>query len=222
MRRLLRRARVAVDPELFAGLVSACRYAGLVDASVAAHEEARRLDPNIQTSVLNTYSLQLDWERIVREAGALDPDVAALALFRLGRKAEARAAWTGVPPNATPLMKLWDETIVACFNDAPNARELSERLAAFGTWGDPEGYLTLALMLSRLGSHDLALHMLSAAQDGGFTAADTLVNDPWLDPLRNDPRFTAIVQTAQARQREAFAVFRAEGGERLLGLRAAA
>lgn len=222
MRRLLRRATVAVDPELFAGLVSACRYAGLLDASVAAHDEARRLDPTIQTSVLNTYNLQLDWERIVREAGVLDPDVAALALYRLGRKAEALAAWSGVPPNATPLMKLWDETIVACFNDAPEARELGERLAEDGSFGDPEGYVALALMLSRAGSHDTALRLLTAAQDGGFTAPDTLVKDPWLDPIRHDPRFTEIVQRAQTRRREAFAVFRAEGGERLLGLRAAA
>ncbi len=37
--------RRAVDPEHFAGLVHACRYAGLLNASVAAHEEARRLDP---------------------------------------------------------------------------------------------------------------------------------------------------------------------------------
>ena len=74
MQRLLRRAQVAVDPEHFAGLVHACRYAGLLDASVAAHDEARRLDPTIQTSVLNTYSLQCDYERIVREAADGDPD----------------------------------------------------------------------------------------------------------------------------------------------------
>jgi len=222
MRRLLRRATASIDPELFAGLVNACRYVGLLDASVAAHEEARRLDPTIQTSVLNTYSLQLDWERIVREAGEIDHDISALALYRLGRKAEARAAWPGVPANASPLMKLWDDTIVACLAEAPNARDLTERLAAHGSWGDPEGYVAQAIVLSRLGSHDMAVRLLAAAQDGGFTAPDTLVNDPWLAPLRDDPRFAGIVQKAQARRREAYAVFRAEGGERLLGLRVAA
>ena len=33
------------DPELFAGLVHACRYCGLNEQSIAAHAEARRLDP---------------------------------------------------------------------------------------------------------------------------------------------------------------------------------
>ena len=33
------------DPELFAGLVHACRYSGLFEESLAAHAEARRLDP---------------------------------------------------------------------------------------------------------------------------------------------------------------------------------
>src|SRR5262249_34962180 len=49
--RLLEEAgRHGNDPELFAGLVHACRYAGLVDESVAAHDEARRLDPHVVTS----------------------------------------------------------------------------------------------------------------------------------------------------------------------------
>ena len=38
------------DPELFAGLVHACRYGGLYDQSIGAHVEARRLDPNVPTS----------------------------------------------------------------------------------------------------------------------------------------------------------------------------
>ena len=42
-------ARHGNDPELFAGLVHACRYCGLFEQSIAAHEEARRLDPNVAT-----------------------------------------------------------------------------------------------------------------------------------------------------------------------------
>jgi hypothetical protein len=32
------------NPNLFAGLVQACRYVGLLDASLAAHARARRLE----------------------------------------------------------------------------------------------------------------------------------------------------------------------------------
>ena len=60
------------------------------------------------------------------------------------------------------------------------------------------------------------------AVDGGFHVPHMLLHDPWLAPLRNHPRFGEIVRLAQARHAEALAVFRAEGGERLLGLRAAA
>ncbi len=222
MQRLLRRAQVAVDPEHFAGLVHACRYAGLLDASVAAHEEARRLDPTIQTSVLNTYALQNDWERIVREADAGDPDSQCMALYRLGRKEEAIAAWQRPGPDAPPMMKDWDEMIVACLTDSPDARAVVERVMDRYNLNDPEGLMTNGIVLSRLGSDEMALRLLRNAVDGGFHVPQTLLADPWLAPLRNHARFGEIVRLAQARQREALAVFRAEGGERLLGLRAAA
>ena len=47
--------RVAAGPnQILAALVHACRYCGLLDASVAAHDLAIRLDPAIETSVLYT------------------------------------------------------------------------------------------------------------------------------------------------------------------------
>ena len=73
-------------------------------------------------------------------------------------------------------------------------RDLVERLAEFGSWNDPEGHMAQAIILSRLGGHDLALRLLAEAQKGGFTAPDTLADDPWLAPLRTDPRFAEILQ----------------------------
>ena len=87
------------------------------------------------------------------------------------------------------------------------------------SWSDPEGYTSGGIILAKLGSYDLALHALRRAVDGGYTVVDPLLHDPWLDPLRDNPRFTEIVRNAQARRDEALAVFRAEGGERLLGSR---
>ena len=75
--------------------------------------------------------------------------------------------------------------------------------------------------LCKLGSFDLALHALARAVDGGYSVTEPLLHDPWLAPLRDNPRFTEILRRAQARRDEALAVFRAEGGEALLGLRSA-
>ena len=53
---LLGRARSGSgQPELYAALVQACRFCGLLEASVAAHERAERIDRNILTSVDHTW-----------------------------------------------------------------------------------------------------------------------------------------------------------------------
>lgn len=226
IRRLLRRATAAVDPEYFAGLVHACRYAGLLEASVAAHEEARRLDPTIRTSVINTYLMLGEYEHVLRIAEPGDPDAKVLALYRLGRRDEALAAWQRAPPDAPPTYKIWDAMIVACLSEAADAREVVEaavsQMSASDRWSDPEGYTNGGLMLARLGSYDLAVHAFGAAVDGGYSVVHPLLHDPWLAPLRSESRFQEIVRRAEVRRNEALTVFRVEGGERLLGLRAAA
>lgn len=222
MRRLLRRAAVTVDPEYFAGLVHACRYAGLLEASIAAHEEARRLDPTIPTSVINTYQMIGDYEHVLRLAEHGDPDGKVMALYRLGRRDEALAAWQGVPADAPPTFKAWDRMIMACLSDAPDAREVAEAAVSQMNWSDPEAHMTGALILARLGSNDLALHALGRAINGGYSVVHPLLHDSWLAPLRTDSRFRDILRRAEANHNEALAVFRVEGGERLLGLRAAA
>jgi hypothetical protein len=55
--RLIQRAQTA-DPELLAGLVTTCRYCGLLDASVAAHERAIDLEPKLKTSIIHTWAFQ--------------------------------------------------------------------------------------------------------------------------------------------------------------------
>ena len=222
MCRLLRRARVSTDPEYFAGLVHSCRYVGLLEASVAAHEEARRLDPTIQTSVLNTYSALGEHERILRDPDLRDSDTRSLALYRLGRTSEALAAWEPPGPGATPMFRAWSDLIGAAMRQAPEARSIAERVVAELMWNDPEGLMAGGIILSHVGSDELALRALRGAVDGGFHVPYMLLNEPWLTPLRNHARFGEIVRLAQARHAEALTVFRAEGGERLLGMRAAA
>src|SRR5262249_15790497 len=84
MVRLIERAHAA-DPELLAGLVSACRYCGLLDPSVAAHQRARELEPKIRTSVGHTWFLQRDYARVVTVKVAEFPYIVAISLAELGR-----------------------------------------------------------------------------------------------------------------------------------------
>ena len=58
------------DPELFAGLVHACRYCGLFEQSLAAHAEARRLDPNVPTGFEQTLLMAGDIDRLIATRAA--------------------------------------------------------------------------------------------------------------------------------------------------------
>src|SRR5262249_51935755 len=54
------------DAELYAALCQAARYCGLLEVSVAAHERARRLDPHVRTSIVNTYQAMQDHAGVLR------------------------------------------------------------------------------------------------------------------------------------------------------------
>src|SRR5262252_870395 len=89
MSRLIERARTA-DPELMAGLVTTCRYCGLLEASVAAHTRAVALEPKIRTSVQHTWFMQGDHARMAASVKIDEfPYIVALSLAALGRGAEA-------------------------------------------------------------------------------------------------------------------------------------
>jgi serine/threonine protein kinase len=90
MERLLKRAREHHnDPQLYAGLVSACRYSGLPRASVDAHNLARRLDPNIRTAVVPSYLQLGEYQQVLDSPALSDSTSTPYALAELGRKQEA-------------------------------------------------------------------------------------------------------------------------------------
>ena len=106
MLRLIERVKKSTaDPELFAGLVHACRYCGLLEASLAAHEHAQRLDPKIRTSVINTYWHLGEYGRCCSEFERT-PMLVAMAWLMLNRAADAIDA-VGALRKTTGRMNHW-------------------------------------------------------------------------------------------------------------------
>jgi DNA-binding winged helix-turn-helix (wHTH) protein len=218
MVRLLGLAQSApATPELYAALLQSCRFCGQFEASVAADERARGLDPHISTSANVTYWHLGDLERAfgARASGTFALD--AMILARWGRQAEAIAVLREREPTLAP---------------APRAVALAHRLyfegkrkeclemtdRALAAWSDPEGRYNLALNLVAMNESNRALAVLTDCLDDGFIHYRQLKRDPIFDPLRPLPEFGALVVRAAAKYQEACIAFADAGGQRLFGL----
>jgi eukaryotic-like serine/threonine-protein kinase len=228
MVRLIRRASSrSSDPELFAALVHVCRYCGLLQASLAAHGRARRLDPNVRTSVQYTWFMAGDFLRAAAEAGGY-ATTRGVALAIAGhpdaiRQCRKEATILHVA-NMTRFGTLYD-AIVAMLEGTGTIGALQSATEAViaGGMRDPEGLFMLALRLAHFGGEDRAVEILADVVEGGYFPYDTFTRNPWLDPLRNRTDFKETVRKAEQRHQEARAVFIQAGGEALLGVcRAAA
>ena len=217
MVRLLQRAALrGADPELYAGLVHACRYVGLLPASVAAFEQARRLDPSIKTSVAHTYFHSGEYERVLEFEVEEVPYVRNLALIMLGRVEEARESLSAID-NRIANRVLYFTAALRHLVDG----EVAESLAAIHRVQirDPEGRFYVARHLVRLGEMDESVGMLEEVVANGFYCYPALTRDPWLDPLRGDARFMATLRKAEELHREARVAFLQAGGDRVLSVR---
>jgi TolB-like protein len=227
--RLLRRLHVRrTDPEIYAGLVLVCRYCGLLDASVAAHESAVALDPGIRTSIALTRLARFELEQAL-EASGDDDDLRIFVLVAMGRRAEALE----IARQATPRISGRDNTAPmrhALRMDLEGTRE--EALAALHVASDvdprndrvwprfPDGEdsLGIASFYTRLGRPDLGLLGFRAAIEQGYFSVPHFEADPVWDPLRADPAFAEAMVLAQARRRRAVGIFVNEGGAGFLGV----
>ena len=217
MVRLLERAKNA-DPELFAGLVSACRYCGLLEASVAADARARSLEPRIRTSIPHTWFQMGDYERVATRPIDESFYIGAMAFASTGRTAEAIAALTALEQK-TPAARA-----TSGWRPAPCSRgawpTASQRFIASPL---PTSAIRKACSTScatwhtsRRGTQRFSC--FERVVRGGFCCYPAMARDPWLDSIRDLPEFARLLREARTRHREALAAFDSVKGHVTLGI----
>jgi len=219
MARLLDRAAAHPrDARVMAGLVTACRYAGLHDASLAAHAKAMAIDAETPTTVTWTH-------------------------FHLGNYAAAIHTDHGTPPFCSLLSRLITgtiepESIQAMEATVPEGglrlglrlyRELAQgqvdqgvadikRMVA-GGFADPEGWFLSGTFLARAGAGAHALEWLTRAVDAGFAGLRPLIERDHFDRLRGSAEFERLIERATARVTHAKHIYERAGGPAVLGPR---
>jgi DNA-binding winged helix-turn-helix (wHTH) protein/tetratricopeptide (TPR) repeat protein len=221
MTRLVGRGPSA-DPEVLAGLVTACRCCGLLEASDASHGRALALDPKIRTSVGHTWFLQGDYKRVAALGVSGYPYIVPMSLAEVGRRDQAIAVIREVEPKVPPRIR---DFVTAARTLLEG--NVTESLAAIGRvtaseFRDPEGLFYLARHLAHLDEPDAALALLERVIGGGFFCLPALERDPWLDPLRPSPAFTTLLRRAEGLHRAAAEAFADLHGPHVLGLPVAA
>jgi TolB-like protein/tetratricopeptide (TPR) repeat protein len=202
------------DAQLFAALVQACRYVGLVEASRAAHARARALDPFIRTSIAYTSAMIGEYERALAEARDNDDSIEAHVLAMLGRIDEASAALAALKRQygSNRLWAAYIECVSALMqNDPATIVKSVDELLRF-PFGDPDGLIQMCIALARAGAHQRTLSVLERAVRAGFSCPVALEQEPSFDPIRGDDTFEALLAEVRERHRRASQVFESAGG----------
>jgi eukaryotic-like serine/threonine-protein kinase len=205
------------DPDLFLGLVQACRYCGLLDESVRAHHRAQRLDARIATGVAHTFFLLGDYERTLASY-SLGPgyylDLATLATA--GREAEAieLLGRRSIPGGQFPAMM--ESLRLSLLGDRAGSVAILRQALALRPTRDPEAKFYLVRQLARDGEPAEALRAIHELVTEGFLCSAAMRCDSWLQPLTRLPDFQDVLDEVLRREADARAAFQAAGGDRIL------
>jgi hypothetical protein len=163
-----------------------------------------------------TYWMLGEFEQAIE--GGFSGFFVGLAQISLGREAEAIAvARASAAVVRDPTTRSYQSVLPLLLEGrAGECLRILDQLAPRNP--DPESVYHIARTYARLGATEPALAQFDRAVDMGFLNHATFARDPWLEPLRESPRFTDALARARRRHDEAARKFRDAGGERLLGL----
>jgi DNA-binding winged helix-turn-helix (wHTH) protein/TolB-like protein len=216
--RLLRCAQTySASPDLFVALVLCCRFCGLLEASVAAHERARKLDPQIATSVSHTYYQQGDYDNALHNVAVGAWAIEGMTLGTIGRTADAVAAFHKVEQSGAPAPMRAFVTAWRAMFQGNRQESLDASEQCIQHYLDPEGVFYMGLIMAHLGESERAPSVLSECMDRGFSSVNVLRRNPWFDGLRSTAQFNDLIKSAEARFVEADEVYRSAGGPQVLG-----
>ena len=201
---------VSASPDLFVALVLCCRFCGLLEASVTAHERARKLDPQIATSVSHTYYQLGDYDSALSNIAVGAWAIEGMTLGTIGRTAEASEAFrkveqSGVPGPMRAFVTAWRAMFEENRQESLDAAE-----QCIQHYLDPEGVFYMGLIMAHLGESERALIVLSECMDRGFCPVHVLLRNPWFDDLRSTTQFKKLVMRAEASFVEADEAYRSE------------
>lgn len=215
------------DPELFAGLVHACRYCGLFEQAIDAHAEAKRLDPNAPSTIEQTVLMTADVERLLSlgprtfDPGGGDQGIKVIGLGLAGRRDEALTILNNMTQMARiQTFQTWMTYLRAWLDRRiPDMRAAQSSLRELKIMNDPEALFQIGVLFCDVGEFELGLDYVKRAIARGYYVAPTLERRTQFDAIRNQPAFLSILAAAQEGRTRSLAAFRDAGGERLLGRR---
>ena len=223
VRLLEQAARLGNDPELFAGLVHSLRYCGLFEHSIVAHAEARRLDPNVATSVDQTVMMTGDIDRLLASApssaGTADQGIRICGAGLAGRRDAARQMLAGMARESRlRTLDTWRAYMAAWLDyRVDDMRTGHAALRSLKILDDPEAIFQIGWMFCDVGDFEEGLDLVQRAVRKGYFVVTTLSRSPQFDAVRQEQSFLAILAEAQEGRRQALTAFREADGERLLG-----
>jgi hypothetical protein len=203
--------------------VQACRYCGLLEPSIAAYEQARRVDPSVRTSVCYSYYMLGDFDRAIETEHDEARWLTAYAFAAKGQVEEANQIYLKTRDRVTSAqgIALFDSQLGALAGDRDKALTALSVLSN-SSFHDPEGLYFATRTYAYIRATGEALRLLRRVVEGGYYQPAKMTHDPWLDSLRAEPEFIRLLRLAEAKRREAVAAYLEHGGDRILGVSPAA